>query len=88
MFVQRNRAAKADGLIQAHLEIAASPLASAGKGKTMSIVNAIRQRIDARWKQILAYHYSAWLILTAGLMEGLHAALPVVSWSRRPISDR
>jgi hypothetical protein len=45
----------------------------------MSIVNAIRQRIDARWKQILAYHYSAWLILTAGLMEGLHAALPVVS---------
>jgi hypothetical protein len=44
-----------------------------------SIVNAIRQRIDARWKQILAYHYSAWLILTAGLMEGLHAALPVVS---------
>lgn len=45
----------------------------------MSIVNAIRQRIDARWKQILAYHYSAWLILTAGLMEGLRAGLPVVS---------
>lgn len=45
----------------------------------MDIINAIRQRIDARWKQILAYHYSAWLILTAGVMEGLHAGLPVVS---------